>query len=143
DGGGDRQRIHGPPGPRWFPRDSAIARVPGDASMFVGGMRAVILQTLHPAAMRAVAEHSGFRGDMWGRLARTSRFLAVTNFWHAEEAHHAVDVARAARVYDAASTRGRPATARPAPPPPRPCHPPASLRPPLRRLRPASPALGA
>ena len=31
-----------------------------------------MLQSLHPAAMTAVAEHSGFRGDMWGRLARTS-----------------------------------------------------------------------
>ena len=52
----------------------------GDASMFVGGIRAVLLQTLHPGAMTAVAEHSGYRGDMWGRLARTSRFLAVTTF---------------------------------------------------------------
>ena len=32
--------------------DSPIARVHGDASMFVGGIRALLLQTLHPAAMR-------------------------------------------------------------------------------------------
>ena len=57
DGPAARERIHGTPGPRWFAPDSAIARVHGDASMFVGGMRAVILQTLHPAAMRAF---SGF-----------------------------------------------------------------------------------
>ncbi|MFC4787079.1 oxygenase MpaB family protein [Nocardioides sp. MAHUQ-72] len=95
DGAKHRERIHGRPGPRWFEPDSPIARVHGDASMFVGGIRALLLQTLHPAAMRAVSEHSGFRGDMWGRLARTSRFLAVTTFGHAEDAQQAVDVVRA------------------------------------------------
>ena len=73
---------------------SPITRVHGDASMFVGGIRALLLQTLHPVAMRAVSEHSGFRGDMWGRLARTSRFLAVTTFGTADDAQQAVDVVR-------------------------------------------------
>ncbi|GAB3778034.1 oxygenase MpaB family protein [Nocardioides ungokensis] len=95
DGARHRDRIHGRPGPRWFEPGSPITRVHGDASMFVGGIRALLLQTLHPAAMRAVSEHSGFRGDMWGRLARTSRFLAVTTFGHAEDAQQAVDVVRA------------------------------------------------
>src|SRR6187549_1509270 len=94
DGPAHRERIHGTPGPRWFPSDSAIARVHGDAAMFVGGMRAVILQTLHPAAMRAVSEHSGYRGDMWGRLHRTSTFLAVTTFGVADDAQQAVDAVR-------------------------------------------------
>ncbi len=62
--------------------------------MFVGGIRAILLQTLHPAAMTAVAEHSGYRGDMWGRLARTSRFLAVTTFGTADDAQRAVDAVR-------------------------------------------------
>ncbi len=93
DGPRQRHRIHGTEGPRWFAADSAIARVHGDASMFVGGLRAVMLQTLHPVAMQAVAEHSGYRGDMWGRLARTSTYLAVTTFGtvaHAEQAVNAV-----------------------------------------------------
>ncbi|MCD4525618.1 oxygenase MpaB family protein [Nocardioides sp. cx-173] len=94
DGARHAARIHGTPGPRWFAADSAIVRVHGDASMFVGGIRALLLQTLHPAAMRAVSEHSGFRGDMWGRLNRTSRFLAVTTFGTAEDAQQAVDVVR-------------------------------------------------
>src|SRR5687767_13039419 len=94
DGPRHAQRIHRTPGPRWFEPDSAIVRVHGDASMFVGGIRALLLQTLHPAAMRAVAEHSGYRGDMWGRLARTSRFLAVTTFGTADDAQQAVDVVR-------------------------------------------------
>ena len=90
-----RDRIHGTPGPRWFPSGSPIMRVHGDASMYVGGLRAVLLQTLQPQAMTAVAEHSGYRGDIWGRLARTSRFLAVTTFGTAEHAQEAVDVVRA------------------------------------------------
>lgn len=94
DGPRQRERIHGRPGPRWFEPDSAIVRVHGDASMFVGGIRALLLQTMHPAAMRAVSEHSGFRGDMLGRLARTSTFLAVTTFGHAEDAEAACEAVR-------------------------------------------------
>ena len=94
DGPRQRERIHGRPGPRWFEPDSPIGRVHGDASMFVGGMRALLLQTLHPVAMRAVSEHSGFRGDMWGRLARTSTFLAVTTFGTADDAEQAVRAVR-------------------------------------------------
>jgi uncharacterized protein (DUF2236 family) len=95
DGARHRERIHGTPGPRWFPSGSPITAVHGDASMYVGGIRAVLLQTLQPQAMTAVAEHSGYRGDMWGRLARTSRFLAVTTFGTADDAQEAVDVVRA------------------------------------------------
>src|SRR3712207_6053219 len=57
-----------------------------------------MFQALHPAAMTAVAEHSGFRGDMWGRLARTSTFLAVTTYGTAEDAQAAVDAVR--RIHD-------------------------------------------
>lgn len=94
EGDQHREQIHGAEGPRWFEPGSPITRVHGDASMFVGGVRALLLQTLHPAAMMAVSEHSGFRGDMWGRLARTSRFLAVTTFGAAEDAEQACAVIR-------------------------------------------------
>jgi uncharacterized protein (DUF2236 family) len=94
DGPAARDRIHGRPGPRWFEPGSAIVRVHGDASMFVGGIRALLLQSLHPAAMRAVSEHSGYRGDMWGRLQRTSTFLAVTTFGAADDAQQAVNAVR-------------------------------------------------
>ena len=58
--------------------------------MFVGGIRALLLQSLHPLAMAAVAQHSDFRGDPWGRLQRTSYFLAVTTFGRAEDAQAAI-----------------------------------------------------
>lgn len=98
DGPAERSRIHDTPGPRWFATDSAIARVHGDASMFVGGLRALLLQSLHPLAMAAVAAHSGYRGDPWGRLARTSTFLAVTTFGTVEHAQQAIDVVRSVHV---------------------------------------------
>jgi uncharacterized protein (DUF2236 family) len=89
-----RERIHGREGPRWFPPGTPITRVHGDASMFIGGLRALLLQSLHPMAMRAVSEHSGYRSDAWGRLARTSTFLAVTTFGHADDARAAVAAVR-------------------------------------------------
>ena len=94
DGPRNRARIHGTPGPRWFADDSPIRRVHGDASMFVGGLRALLLQSLHPLAMAGVAEHSDYRGDPWGRLQRTSTFLAVTTFGTARDAQRAVDKVR-------------------------------------------------
>ncbi len=86
EGPARRERIHGTPGPRWFPEGAAIRRVHGDASMFVGGVRALLLQSLHPLAMAGVAAHSGYRGDPWGRLQRTSHFLAVTTFGTTDDA---------------------------------------------------------
>lgn len=89
-----RERIHGAPGPRWFAPDRPIREVHADASMFVGGLRALLLQSLHPLAMAGVAEHSDYRGDPWGRLQRTSAFLAVTTFGTARDAQRAVDKVR-------------------------------------------------
>lgn len=94
EGPANRARIHDTPGPRWFAEDRPIRRVHGDASMFVGGLRALLLQSLHPLAMAGVAEHSDYRGDPWGRLQRTSTFLAVTTFGPADDAQRAVDKVR-------------------------------------------------
>jgi uncharacterized protein (DUF2236 family) len=83
------------PGPRWFEPDRPIRRVHGDASMFPGGLLALLLQSLHPQAMIAVAQHSDYRADPWGRLQRTSTFLAATSYGPAEDAQRAVDRVRA------------------------------------------------
>ncbi|MFJ4776039.1 oxygenase MpaB family protein [Streptomyces sp. NPDC088762] len=91
----NRARIHFTPGPRWFGPERPIRRVHGDASMFIGGLSALLLQSLHPLAMAAVAAHSGYRGDPWGRLQRTSTFLAVTTYGTAEDAERAVARVRA------------------------------------------------
>ncbi len=94
EGPDNRARIHDTPGPRWFAEDRPIRRVHADASMYVGGLRALLLQSLHPLAMAGVAEHSDYRGDPWGRLQRTSTFLAVTTFGMADDAQRAVDKVR-------------------------------------------------
>jgi uncharacterized protein (DUF2236 family) len=94
DGPSNRAQIHQTPGPRWFDDDRPIRRVHADASMFVGGLRALLLQSLHPLAMAGVAEHSDYRGDPWGRLQRTSTFLAVTTYGAAADAQRAVDRVR-------------------------------------------------
>jgi uncharacterized protein (DUF2236 family) len=64
--------LHGP--------DSIVWRVHGDAAMLIGGLRALLLQTLHPLAMAGVGDHSDYRRDPWGRLHRTGRFIAATTY---------------------------------------------------------------
>ncbi|WP_277207283.1 oxygenase MpaB family protein [Isoptericola croceus] len=95
DGHAARDRIHLTPGPRWFAPGSPVRRVHADTATFVGGLRALLLQSLHPLAMAGVAGHSGFRGDPWGRLARTSTFLATTTFATADDAQAMIDRVRA------------------------------------------------
>jgi len=68
-----------------------------------------LLQSLHPLAMAGVAGHSGYRGDPWGRLARTSTFLAFTTFGAADDAQAAVDRVRAAHAH----VRGKTSDGRP------------------------------
>jgi uncharacterized protein (DUF2236 family) len=119
-----RQRVVGPDaevrsaelfatdGPRWFDDGTPIRRVHADAAMFVGGLRALLLQSLHPLAMAGVAGHSNFRDDPWGRLQRTADFLAATTFGPADEAERAVARVRAVhrRVHGTAPD-GRPYSA--------------------------------
>src|SRR5712691_3573760 len=82
-------------GERWFAEDRPIRRVHADSAMFVGAIRALLMQSLHPLAMAAVAEHSDYRGDPWGRLQRTGHFLGVTTFGYADEARDAIARVRA------------------------------------------------
>lgn len=77
-------------GDRWFPDDAVIRHVHADSAMFVGGLRALLLQALHPRAMAGVADHSDYRSDPWGRLQRTAHFLAATTFGTAQQAEAAV-----------------------------------------------------
>ena len=88
-------RIWDTPGPRWFTEADPIWRVHSDASMFPSGITALLLQSLHPAAMAGVAGHSGYRSDPWGRLQRTSHYLATTTFGTIEHAEEAIAIVRA------------------------------------------------
>lgn len=88
------ERIWARPGPRRFAEDDPIWRVHADAAMFPGGLAALLLQSLHPQAMAGVAGHSGYRGDPWGRLQRTSHFIAVTTYGTTDDADAAIDRVR-------------------------------------------------
>lgn len=86
------------PGPRWFADDRPIRIVHGDVSMFIGGLRALLFQSLHPLAMAGVAAHSDYRADPWGRLQRTADFLAATTFGPASESERAIAMVK--RVHE-------------------------------------------
>jgi len=74
----------------WFGPDSSVWVVHSDLAMLIGGVRALMQQTLHPLAMTGVARHSDYRRDPWGRLHRTGLFLAATTFGTTAEAEAAV-----------------------------------------------------
>ena len=101
--------IWGRRGERWFSPADPVWRVHADASMFPGGVAALLLQSLHPLAMAGVAGHSGYRGDPWGRLQRTSHFLATTTFGTIEDAE--ATIARVRSIHE--RVRGKDAKGRP------------------------------
>jgi uncharacterized protein (DUF2236 family) len=81
-------------GPGWFGPDSVVWRVHQDPCLLVGGVAALLTQTLHPLAMAGVAEHSAYETDPWGRLQRTSMFLANTIYGDAACAERSVEIVR-------------------------------------------------
>lgn len=81
-GGGPTLDYANPPGdPGLFGPDSVCWQVHADfTSMMIGGISALMLQTLHPLAVAGVWDHSTFRTDMRGRLRRTATFIAGTTY---------------------------------------------------------------
>ncbi|MGZ8765641.1 MAG: oxygenase MpaB family protein [Acidimicrobiia bacterium] len=100
-GGGERTpdfEFAGVDDPGLFGPDSVVWRVHADRSMLVGGVRALFLQVMHPLAMAGVAQHSAYREDPLGRLARTGRFIAATTYGTTAEAEASISVVR--RVHE-------------------------------------------
>ena len=94
DAEGKGVAIFDAPGPRLVPLDSPMRVVHADAAMFVGGLRALLLQSLHPAAMAGVAQHSDYRQAPWHRLQRTAEFLAATTFGPVDVAERSIATVR-------------------------------------------------
>ncbi|MET0864578.1 MAG: oxygenase MpaB family protein [Nakamurella sp.] len=63
-----------------FGPGSMTWRVHADPVFAVGGVRALIMQALHPLTMAAVAQQRGFEEDFWGRLDRTGRYVATLTY---------------------------------------------------------------
>jgi len=61
-----------------------LHREPG---LLIGGLRALILQALHPLAIAAVEQHSDYKKDVWGRFNRTSNYVMTTVFGTTAEAN--------------------------------------------------------
>lgn len=70
-----------------FGPESVTWRLHADPAMALAGLRALLMQALHPLAMAGVEQHSAYRTDPWGRLARTGEFIGVTTFGTTEQAH--------------------------------------------------------
>ncbi|GLI27170.1 hypothetical protein ARHIZOSPH14_14120 [Agromyces rhizosphaerae] len=64
----------------FFGPGSAVWAVNGALPTLVAGIRALLLQTLHPGAMAGVADWSRYHEDPLGRLDGTVRWIAVTTF---------------------------------------------------------------
>jgi uncharacterized protein (DUF2236 family) len=63
-----------------FGPGSAVWAVNGAMPTMIAGIRALLMQTLHPGAMAGVHDHSRFREDPMGRLDGTIRWVATTTF---------------------------------------------------------------
>ena len=93
-----------------FGPDSVTWRIHADPAGLIGGLRALLIQALHPLAMAAVAQYSDFRQDPWGRLQRTSDYLMITTFGDSAAAEAAGTRVRALhrRVRGVDDVTGRP-----------------------------------
>lgn len=90
-------RTHLYPGdPGLFGPGSVSWKVMGDVSSFVGGVRALLLQALHPEVAAGVADHSQYEKDPLGRLNRTSLFVTTANYGSMPEVEAAVRIVREA-----------------------------------------------
>ena len=101
---------HGDPG--LLGPDSVSWRVLGDSSVFVGGIRALVVQSAHAEVVAGVEDHSAYRTDPLGRLSRTSVYVTETTYGAMPEVEAAVDVVRQAHVpVRGTSDRGKPYSA--------------------------------
>ena len=90
-----QEQYHEPEGdPGLFGPKSVTWLVHADPSMFVGGIAALMLQSLHPRAAAGVADHSRFRTEPFRRLSRTGSFIAATTYAATPVADEIIDVVR-------------------------------------------------
>lgn len=95
------------PDPGLLGPDSVSWKVIGDATAFVGGIRALLIQTAHPEVVAGVGDHSVYRDDPLGRLTRTSFYVTETTYGAMPEVERAVEIVRRAhRQVRGVSERG-------------------------------------
>src|SRR3954463_1721241 len=60
--------------------DAVSSTVVGHPAALIGGLRALVIQSLHPLAMAGVAQHSDYRNRALDRLRRTAAYVAAGVF---------------------------------------------------------------
>lgn len=70
----------------WFGPGSTIWAVHADAATLVGGVRALLVQAMHPTVLAGFDQHSAYREDPESRLQRTAAFVTITTFGTTEQA---------------------------------------------------------
>ena len=96
-----------------FGPGSMTWKVHGHPAMLVGGMRALIIQSLDPLAMAGVAQHSDYRTRGIYRLRRTIRYVLTVTYGDRRAAHRAGEIVRAVheRIHGVDPITGRRYTA--------------------------------
>jgi uncharacterized protein (DUF2236 family) len=82
----------------FFGPHSVAWRLSGDLSGVIGGLRALLLQALHPLAMAGVDQHSDWRQDPVGRLAATTMYTTTVTFGERAAVERAA--ARVRRIHE-------------------------------------------
>jgi len=73
----------------FFGPGSATWAVHGGNHTVLAGVRALLVQALHPGALAGVADHSRYREDPFGRLAGTIRWIYTVSHGDTAQATHA------------------------------------------------------
>ncbi len=67
-------------GPGLYQPSDAPWVIHSDLGTLVGGVRALLMQALHPGSLAGVHTHSRYKSDPLGRLSGTIRWLTITTF---------------------------------------------------------------
>jgi len=82
-----------------FGADSMTWQVHSHPIMLVGGVRALMMQSLHPLAMAGVDQHSGYREDPVPRLLRTAEYVLNVTFGDVDTAERCGELVRKVHAF--------------------------------------------
>jgi uncharacterized protein (DUF2236 family) len=81
----------------YFADGGAVWTVHAGTSTLIAGIRALLIQALHPGALAGVHDHSRYRDDPMGRLSGTVRWILCVTYGSTEQAQR--ETARVGRLH--------------------------------------------